>query len=74
MFLDAEKVVSWSVGRSHYESVPRRKLRLRRRPLLLLSMPVFGRHAEVEKVWVRGQPQRVFLSSFRVRVEACALR
>jgi hypothetical protein len=74
MFLDAEKVVSWSVGRSQYGSTPRRKLRSMRKPVLLLSMPVFGRHAEVEKVWVRGQPQRVFLSSFRVRVEASTLR
>jgi hypothetical protein len=73
MFLEAEKVVSWSVWRTRYVATPHRKLRLKRKPVLLLSMPVFGRHAEVEKVWVRGQPQRVFLSSFRVRVEASTL-
>lgn len=70
MFYSAEKVTSWHIGITQSALRTKRKHHICAKPLMLLSMPIFGRHAEAEKIWVRGQPQRLLQDSFRIRVHA----
>ncbi len=67
MFLTSERLVPWRIGMVPIAKTHHKWLKYQRRGTLLLSLPVFGKGAESEKVWIRGEPLRVFCNSFRMR-------